>query len=679
MAFGQGKGEKKVVLEKPINSSTTFEFGDLHFEKNGKNYWLTTFTSITGPEFDYYRVFEIKQDSGYVKEVTSQMLGGFYPVGGINPPYYYEDMDNDGIKDIIIFDHGKEEAGKQPWRDYNVFFKGGKDGFVKKEIPLITTNKEYYHAHAVGDFDLDGDLDIAFGYGSTVIFSNNGKGEFTKMDVSNLAYSEFMGYQYLINNQKYNQGSFGLKFVNLDADKELELLIPISDQPVYLDFVGGAWEAKLIGSSKPFQWKEGVHIGGEQVLTFVNPQTKKNDLIYRIASQKVTPSSPGGKWISLYFKSDGNDYNKISPFKGGFIDTATVYYIDPKIADVNFDGYDDITFKEYEYTQYQNYPCCKYYNGGQLHALNYRIWLNTGNNDFVPSTLKFADDANKSVYLFVKSDPKLKYNLFLRTSHVSNYPINNDYKTKNVDIYTKIDSLIYPKVEKQKLSLCKGNSIQYVPAYVPVELSVTKEGKLGTARLTTNLITYTANSAGSDTLRYRFKTSFFESADYELNLQIWNTPATPSVIREGVSTLISSSATGNQWYLNGTKLAGETGPKINANSGGLYSVQVTDVNGCLSSLSQESYGLITAIQEDASEFAVYPNPFKDQLKIEFPSSFGEFAQIKLMDVQGKVNIAKDHVRSQDLISVAALPSGSYVLKVVSEQNGQFKTLKLTKE
>ena len=89
LVFAQGKGEKIIILEKPINANATFEFGDLHFEKNGKNYWLTTFTSITGPEVDYYRVFEVKQDSGYVKEVTSQLLGGYYPVGGPNPPYYY--------------------------------------------------------------------------------------------------------------------------------------------------------------------------------------------------------------------------------------------------------------------------------------------------------------------------------------------------------------------------------------------------------------------------------------------------------------------------------------------------------------------------------------------------------------------------------------------------------------
>ncbi len=677
--LGQGKGEKKIVLERPINANTTYEFGDLHFEKNGKNYWLTTFTSITGPEVDYYRVFEIKQDSGYVKEVTAQMLGGYYPVGGINPPYYYEDIDNDGIKDILIIDHGKEEADKQPWGDYNVFFKGNKDGFVKKEIPFITNERQYYHAHAVADFDLDGDIDVAYGYGSTVIFSNNGKGEFTKMNVSNLTYSEFMGYQYLINNQKYNQGSFGLKFVNIDSDKELELIVPISDQPVYLDLVNGVWEAKLIGSNKPFQWKEGVHIGGEQVLSFENPTTKKNDLVYRIASQKVTPNHPGGKWISLYFKSDGTDYSKISPFKGNFIDTATVYFIDPKISDINFDGYDDLVFKEFDYTMYQNYPCCKYYNGSQLHALNYRIWLNNGNNDFIPSTIKFADDANKSVYLFVKSDSKLKYNLLLRTSQVINFPVDKDYQTKNVECYTKIHRSIYPKAAKQKLSVCKGNSFKYSPAYVPVDLAISKNGKLGSLTASNNLLTYSANAVGQDTLSYRFKTSFFESQDYELNIQVLDNPAIPAISREGSTNLVSSSATGNQWYLNGNKIAGEIGQKINATANGVYTVQVTDSNGCISAISKETYGLITATEEASHESNVYPNPFKEQLIVEFPNSFGIYSQIKIFDNRGACILTQEQVKSKESIYVGNLASGTYLIKMTSESNGLTKTIKLSKE
>ena len=120
-ATSQITREKLAVLQKPfpvisqngsvLNDTTGDvwdEFGDLFFEKNGKTYWLPTFTQITGPTLTYYRLFELKLDSGYAKEVTNEILGGYYEVGGLNPPYYYEDIDNDGIKDILIIDHGKE-------------------------------------------------------------------------------------------------------------------------------------------------------------------------------------------------------------------------------------------------------------------------------------------------------------------------------------------------------------------------------------------------------------------------------------------------------------------------------------------------------------------------------------------------------------------------------------------
>ena len=33
------------------------EFGDLFFEKNGKQYWLATYTQIVGPTKEFYRLF----------------------------------------------------------------------------------------------------------------------------------------------------------------------------------------------------------------------------------------------------------------------------------------------------------------------------------------------------------------------------------------------------------------------------------------------------------------------------------------------------------------------------------------------------------------------------------------------------------------------------------------------
>src|SRR4029453_13084915 len=50
-------------------------------------------------------------------------------------------------------------------------------------------------------------------------------------------------------------------------------------------------------------------------------------------------------------------------------------------------------------------------------------------------------------------------------------------------------------------------------------------------------------------------------------------------------TLTSSSAAGNQWYLNGNPIGGATSNSYNATASGNYTVQVTDGNSCTSAAS----------------------------------------------------------------------------------------------
>jgi photosystem II reaction center protein Psb28 len=150
--------------------------------------------------------------------VTQEMLGSYYDVEGLNAPYYFEDIDNDGIKDILVIDHGKEaDPDWKNWKAFNVFFKGTANGFKKTEIIGLTDIKAYYHGHDVADFDNDGDLDIAVsGSVGIKIFKNDGNGVFSVMQMGQA---------------KGNFAPFSLKFINTDNDPELELL-----GPPYRDF-----------------------------------------------------------------------------------------------------------------------------------------------------------------------------------------------------------------------------------------------------------------------------------------------------------------------------------------------------------------------------------------------------------------------------------------------------------
>ena len=68
-------------------------------------------------------------------------------------------------------------------------------------------------------------------------------------------------------------------------------------------------------------------------------------------------------------------------------------------------------------------------------------------------------------------------------------------------------------------------------------------------------------------------------------------PATPTIsgtlsfCTGSNTTLSSSAASGNQWYLGGNPIGGATGQQYVASAAGSYTVQVTDGNGCGSAMS----------------------------------------------------------------------------------------------
>jgi hypothetical protein len=68
-------------------------------------------------------------------------------------------------------------------------------------------------------------------------------------------------------------------------------------------------------------------------------------------------------------------------------------------------------------------------------------------------------------------------------------------------------------------------------------------------------------------------------------------PPTPTIsgtltfCTPGSTTLTSSSASGNQWYLGGNPIAGQTNQTYVATAAGSYTVHVTDGNGCISAMS----------------------------------------------------------------------------------------------
>lgn len=90
------------------------------------------------------------------------------------------------------------------------------------------------------------------------------------------------------------------------------------------------------------------------------------------------------------------------------------------------------------------------------------------------------------------------------------------------------------------------------------------------------------------------------------------TPATPTISIEGEDgksqelLLVSSSASGNQWYKDGTAIQGATGQSIEASEAGTYHVVVTGAGGC--SAASEMVTITSLPEVNHLDLKLYPNP-----------------------------------------------------------------------
>ncbi|MEY2646046.1 MAG: hypothetical protein RL158_22 [Bacteroidota bacterium] len=656
--------EKQAIIQKafpnnnnngtPANDTTGSvwpEFGDLFFEKNGKDYWLTTFTQIVGPTKEYYRLFELKIDSGFIREVTNDQLGGFFEVGGPNPPYYYTDLDNDGIKDLIVIDHGKEaDPDFKKWGDYNVFFKGTSLGFKKTEIIGLTDTKGYYHGHDIADFDNDGDLDIAVS-GSFIgvkVFKNEGGGQFKQMQVGTA---------------RGNFAPLSLKFINTDNDPELEILGPpyrdffLNGKPqaqsYLLNLNNNSWEVGNFAQIGPFE--NGELWGNAQILLFNSKTREKPDILFRVEGQL----NPTSRWYSKYYSNDLIKFDTIFPLKSAYLDTSLFNYTDPKKVDINFDGNDDLVFKEYNY-------------GGTLHPLNEKIWINDGKNRFNPSNIKFDSLLSKQMYLYVKKDTIKKYHLYMTV----NEQYNNNYSTKV--IYNRFDSLVFPINTEFNVKLCEGETNKTQLIKVPIGMIIVKQAQKGKITIADSTATYTANIIGTDTVSFKLKNDFFESPEYRIIYNNIAKPTTPTISRDTANNLVSS-AVNAKWYKDGTAIS-DTTQKIKPSSAGSYTVS-TNQNGCSSIQSAAYYYLVTdIINLSIDEFIkLAPNPFQGILHFDFNIRGIQKLNIEVFDIiTGAKLITIQDQRAGQSLDFSQLNPGTFIIRVSSRDNKIDHKFKLVK-
>jgi hypothetical protein len=137
-----------------------------------------------------------------------------------------------------------------------------------------------------------------------------------------------------------------------------------------------------------------------------------------------------------------------------------------------------------------------------------------------------------------------------------------------------------------------------------------------------------------------------------------------SIVVVDENTLVSSSETGNSWYLNGTLLPDKTGQYLDVKESGVYRLTVTTGN-CSSSVDRE---FIYA--EEGSVTVVYPNPIRKGEVLTVRSYDENLRQVSITNSLGaeigQVNLERESEGSTKYVGTFDLkeyPSGLYFIKV----------------
>lgn len=155
----------------------------------------------------------------------------------------------------------------------------------------------------------------------------------------------------------------------------------------------------------------------------------------------------------------------------------------------------------------------------------------------------------------------------------------------------------------------------------------------------------------------------------------------PPVLSVDSVFIISSYEEGNQWYLDGDELVGETNDTVNyveIGMNGEYWVVYTNELGCkIESDRIENPIFITDVginEEVLFDVMVYPNPSSSVVTIETKELIDE---IILQDLKGAIVLKVIPTDSSvNQVNVAELPAGIYFLQLV--KGGQLVTKKLIK-
>jgi hypothetical protein len=157
-------------------------------------------------------------------------------------------------------------------------------------------------------------------------------------------------------------------------------------------------------------------------------------------------------------------------------------------------------------------------------------------------------------------------------------------------------------------------------------------------------------------------------------------PAKPTITQSGTS-LISSSTTGNQWYLNNNLISGATTQNITPSQSGNYTVIAT-INSCASPVSNP-YSYTVPAQRNTlytgEKIKLYPNPFTSSFKISYLFSDNtQEVDVKIFNTTGALIKEYKRIKSDETIKGDHLPNGNLIIVIETKSTMRLFLYKLFK-
>ena len=264
--------------------------------------------------------------------------------------------------------------------------------------------------------------------------------------------------------------------------------------------------------------------------------------------------------------------------------------------------------------------------------------------------------ANSKTYLATISG---KYNLETTNTHRCT--------TKSTGVQVTISGIPNATVSNGKTSFCQGDSVK-VLFIAKTASGDTYQWYKDSAILTGNTAhTYTTTDTGIFQVLVTSGAGcqkFSSPVDVIIN----PLPQTPT-ITQSTDTLISSAATGNQWFKGNTLIKGAISQKYIALTNGNYSVMVTDSNGCAATSKTVNY-TTTGIEKETGnpDLYIYPNPSHNTFNIQVQNQNSGEAEVCLTDIVGH-QVARFSIKDKNNFTINAadysMKSGVYILSIQS--------------